>query len=668
MIFRLLQPLLSILCVSLASSHFAAFWPAATRAAEPLPVAIPVRVVGSAKLIEEAAATLSRHVELRERYLATSNCLYYLYLFSPEELKPLIELLERDAPQVQDEALHSSTRGILIHFAPDLALELFQNVADQRRRDHWLGEIAVAAARRDMPEARSILERVKDPFARAKTLVEIAQYGKVDFEETKAALTEARRLGWPDRPITQPYIYGTAVGRFASEHFQDSVEFVRSALSPQESVTALCGMARVCRSERKEAEIANSLLSVAADLISTCEDPFEATRTLFTYGFAEQDSQRAREFLDTYWRDRVLPPELAEVLFTLAGTDIGTAARNAEEIADRYKLSKEKMVVGVLARIARGQGPVPVLTWLEEAPASPLRDATVAPIISGLSSFAARQRLNSGQVQSWLQGLGRHALAVANNRQRWMACDAVCRLCEQASLSIPNSIHDERSRLLFEVESQLLPGYLRFELYPHERQRAAIDRTWQQGHEEARTWDINGIRSTAALVRDSTLPPAEKRAWFEKLLHEARAILNLKDRSAVLSGLGLALGKFDPEWSIRVHWEGLGLARQLGLKPEYHDVGDSLGTVFHLATADEALRRASFDGSDANVNALWAFARQLENADDRSAVLEALSKALVQSKDYERAAGVAALIDSPLRRACLAAHLAAAQSGKTRPN
>lgn len=201
---------------------------------------------------------------------------------------------------------------------------------------------------------------------------------------------------------------------------------------------------------------------------------------------------------------------------------------------------------------------------------------------------------------------------------------------------------------------------------PLKSQRAYILRHWESRSDEGR-----GIRSTAALVRDSTLPIGEKRAWFEKLLAEAREIQSPRDRAALLSGLGMALGIVDPQMSLRVHSEELAIARALDLKPDpWHDWIDDLGTMFPLASADEVFRFtfSEFRGDGHElVKVLWLFARKLDAGDDRDAVLEGLARVLIEQQDYPRAAGTASLVAGRARQVKLLADIAAAQSDAAKP-
>ena len=164
------------------------------------------------------------------------------------------------------------------------------------------------------------------------------------------------------------------------------------------------------------------------------------------------------------------------------------------------------------------------------------------------------------------------------------------------------------------------------------------------------------------------LPRAEKLKWFDRLIRAAQAMPDPRDRAAALSGIGMALGTVDPQRSLRVHWEELLIARQLGLKPDaWHDVVDQLGTAFPLATPDEIFRFTFLNASgkdDEIVKVLWGFAKKLDTGDDRDATLEALGRMLIKSGDYSRAAGAASLIESPVRQARLVANILAAQLDK----
>jgi hypothetical protein len=121
-------------------------------------------------------------------------------------------------------------------------------------------------------------------------------------------------------------------------------------------------------------------------------------------------------------------------------------------------------------------------------------------------------------------------------------------------------------------------------------------------------------------------------------------------------------------------WESLALARQLSLKPIPQNIDDGPGYHgYHCppTNADEALGPPALSTRKSNeqhgTQALWAFARQLDDEADRDAVLEVLGKRLVAQKEYAKAAGVASLISSRLRSARLLAATAVAQSGKKQP-
>jgi uncharacterized protein HemY len=97
--------------------------------------------------------------------------------------------------------------------------------------------------------------------------------------------------------------------------------------------------------------------------------------------------------------------------------------------------------------------------------------------------------------------------------------------------------------------------------------------------------------------------------------------------------------------------------------PGYHayrypptDADEALGPVTQLRTGNEQTK----------LDALWAFAKKLDDQDDRDAVLEALGKSLLKQSETQKAAGVAQIILAPHRRARLFAALAGAKSGQMR--
>jgi hypothetical protein len=636
-----------------------------TDAAEPLPEHIPLRMVASRELIAEAAAALDRETDLHKRYGATTHLLYYLYLFPHEELSPLIAVLERDAPKVHDESLLSSTRGTLIHFSPDLALKLCRNVQDERMRDHWLGELVVTVSKSDPGRARRIFEEVKDPAARVTTVLELAESGKADFDETKTALADPAGFGWRGYGSSgRAFIYGNTLAWFTTDHYDEVVGFVRSQLQAEDAVRALCQMAAVCRSQHDKPELAARLMAAAKELVANCPKPMQAATTLLNYGYAQHDRQRAMELVDTYWRS---PSEPLEAHQLLIGTDPATALANAEQIAERYHFDSAKMLLAALSRIASVRGPSATLNWLQDAAPSPLRDSAVGAIAAALSTYATNHRVKGAMVQEWVDLLSEYALQIDDRKLRWIACNAIHELAEYHAALMPGSIEQERAKLA----SVLEPNFVQFErqrylgLLSFDKQRAEIKKQWQ--HRDDNT--IDRIRATAAIVRDSTLSLDEKREWFDKLLEEVRKIPDLKERAAGLSGLGMALSSFDHERSLSVLYEELCLARKIGLKGEYHDVGDSLGTVFPLATAEETLGFSclGINGNlDDVVKARWAFAHQLEDAEDRDVFLESLGNVLIRRQQYQRAAGIVPLMQSAVRQAKASAAIAAAQSGKTR--
>jgi hypothetical protein len=91
--------------------------------------------------------------------------------------------------------------------------------------------------------------------------------------------------------------------------------------------------------------------------------------------------------------------------------------------------------------------------------------------------------------------------------------------------------------------------------------------------------------------------------------------------------------------------------------------------VFPLATADETLGFGprGFKGNlDDVTKTRWAFAKRLDDVDDRDVILESIAAILVHQRQFQRASGVASLITNPARQAKATAAIAAALSGKTR--
>jgi hypothetical protein len=139
-------------------------------------------------------------------------------------------------------------------------------------------------------------------------------------------------------------------------------------------------------------------------------------------------------------------------------------------------------------------------------------------------------------------------------------------------------------------------------------------------------------------------------------LAEAKQLPDREQKAKALSGVGGALWWVDADESLVMLWESLSLARELGLKPL--ELGDTTGPGYNgwyypPTSADEALGLVFLEAighSAPNADPFWAFARKLENADDREAVLEAAGKLLVKQKDLTRANGIATLLASPIRR------------------
>jgi len=367
-----------------------------------------------------------------------------LHSIPPEKRRPLTELFEQDALQVNSEQRLISARTGIMAVSPTLALKLARQIKDQRLRDYWLSDLVRFYLPHDTEQAQQLLTDLKDPLARAQGLVWLARDSRTNFNQAKSALEEANRLGWSHHLGPPAFSFGEILARFTASNYQEVVAFIQSQFPPHDAVIALCRMASVCRYERKDAEVAGRLLTVAAELVPTCQHPGAATGTLLHNGYAGQNRQHALELLDKFCQDQ---HKSFELLFTFVGTDIDTAIANAEQIADRWGGPKDQFIVGVLHRIDWGRNPKQALNWLEDTPRSLLRDAAIGSIAAGLNGYAKKNRTKQAPVQEWVDLLANYVLAIADTDQRWAACEAIRRLAEDHSAHVPKIISDQRVSL-----------------------------------------------------------------------------------------------------------------------------------------------------------------------------------------------------------------------------
>jgi hypothetical protein len=109
----------------------------------------------------------------------------------------------------------------------------------------------------------------------------------------------------------------------------------------------------------------------------------------------------------------------------------------------------------------------------------------------------------------------------------------------------------------------------------------------------------------------------------------------------------------DPDLSLRILWEGLKTAEDLGLGRQYHDVTDWLGFVLPYTSPDECLGHTvgnTHPEPEKAIQALWALARTQQRQGHRDAVLESLAEMLLRQENVSQAVGVAALLFDPARQ------------------
>lgn len=650
-------------------------WPSfPTLAAEPLSAEIPSRAATVEQLVKQITQAASTIDSSEERLTLLTDLINDVHAVPFEQRRTLTELFEQDALRVTDEQRLFGTRTTFFIASPDLALRFARRMKQQRFRDAWLSDLVAYYMSRDRERGRALLAEIEGRESRAAALIWIARDNSSEFDQVRSALIEAKSIGIPVRRFgPERSVFADSLARFTPGHLNEIVTFLKSQFTVEDTVEVLCVAAFQCRKVLNEPELGARLLDAAANLVPNSTAPANPTKTVLLYGYADRNRQNAIELFDKYLADGVpkLPAtEERAIQLALVGTDPVTALANAERIAVRCNWAKDEVLGFAIPRIAQLHGGALPLQWLQEATPSSSRDLAVASVAAALKDYINGKQLEAGVVQGWVNILSQCAIDIRDERIQFSACEQILKLAEAGSATVSQPIRSAYVRLSLRDEARGVgrsPDYLR--LLSIDKQRAEIVRRWEQPPVNYVEGEVGRIRATAWFVRDSTLPVGEKRAWFERLLAQAHQITNLSWRASTLSALAIALGNIDPDLSLRVHWEELALAKQLGLKPTIHDWGDGLGTMHALATPDEAIEFTFRDlvaGDERIVNVLWSFVKTLENDDDRKASLEAIGKLLIVRQDFSHAAGVAALLSDPIRQARLSAKIVRAYTEKVK--
>jgi len=638
---------------------------AATFAADPLLASIPSRRVTTAALLEQSAIAVEQIAWNSERIRVLARILFDLRDMPEEDLKPLLDILRRETGRPEN-LLSIIEHADALRAAAPIVLPLARQLTDEKRRDHSL--CLLSQSLQDTDLAKRVVREIKDPPSYALAQMQFASRSQ-SLEEAKECLAEAKRVGWPPYRGSQGYTYGRALARFAPERLDDVVAYIRSELAANDAVEALGVLAADFDTFHKLPATAAKLFKDAAALVPTCTNPMAAVNVLNRYGYVKHFPLEATELFDRFIPAAAGWGKMSASITALAPAGLDAVVARGDHFAPVVNGTTWRHVAPLIASVSWQTGPDPVLAWLQDQPPSPLREAVIASLATTLDYESSRRGRQGGRPAVWVEQLIALHAEIRDPDARRETGQNLLRFARQASLDVPQSIHDDWLNLFREYTAGLEDDRRQdeinsnFELLPEVEQRIEIERQFA----------IPELPRAANLVRRSSLSPVDKKTLFARLLKEVGNIKTAEKKAAALSGLGGDLWEFDPDGSLSCLFESLSLARWLALKPIGQNIDDGPGYHgwrYPPTTADEAIepvlktRGADLDQATA---AIWALARRLDNEEDRDAVLAALGKRLVLQREYEKAAGVTFLLLSPPRRAVLFAAVAVEQSGHALP-
>ncbi len=531
-------------------------------------------------------------------------------------------------------------------------LRLAKRIDDPKARDYCFRAYIGGSHERDPKELITLIDEIEAPSIKAAAWFSMARAERADFEQATTYLNEARRLGNIIEAAGGVYSLGMVSSRFAKDQPDAVADYFQSALLPQDAVIAIGHAGVYCDFQHKSPKSAARLLQRGAELVPSCPDQAAATVSLLHSGLAKHHPTLALELFDKFVEPAVKEtPDYPISYLWPAG--LQETMKRAERYCINRGIPSERVKARVIGRIASFDNPELVVQWLETATPSSLRDESTVEIIRGVEYHAVKTRGNREQLVKWIDRLTKYALSVDDKPRRAEACLRIASLVaasrEQPPIPLPVSVREEYVKLWPEIEAKLDSEARE----NHIQRNLALLPTSIQVDTIRQALAKKRVRQAAALVWGSSLSQEDKASWHRQVLSEARTIADLPKRSAALSGIAQCFRQDNPDQCLRLLWESLRISQKLGLKPEYHDVSDGLGTVFPLATADECIRLGfkKLPADDKTVSALWSFARELDRREEQEVLLERTVEMLLRQGDTDKAAGVVQLIDDPARRA-----------------
>ena len=629
-----------------------------------LPAEIPSLNVSADDAIREAVRAVDQIEKESPRVRALTRAFHDIRVLEPPAYQPLVDRLERALQLLEDKDQMLAAGEVLYHLNPDVVLHMCNTIRDERTRDQCLRYYVLASIDRPLQDLGPLIESVKNPARRLECIKSLARNRTANLKELHAALREARDQAGADDATISPHTLAVNLSRFPEAHFGEILDLIRAEFTADEQVQILSRLSGQWGYWKKSPAAATFWFDTALQVLPMCKDREAAARMLLHSG-AKYRPQQALELFD-----REIEPRLDRTptgaLSYLAPAGIDKVLTRCDRLAGRLHMPSENIAAQVLGDVASSKDPAPAVTWLQAAPASPLRDVAVARIAAGLAHRASQGWDELPTIQKHAEFLSTAALEIKDSKQRGIACEAVFNLSRRSRsgpVQLPQAIRIEFARLWPAIQSQLEPERRKWRvmqivaLLPEDLQRDAIRESFRE----------SDPRTAAAMIRDSSLADKEKLELYQQCLDQLRVIPDGFKRSAALTAISRALQDVDPELSLQVLWEGLKVAQELKLGPQVHDLSDSLGSAFPCVTADECLRYA-IDIRPAqpakSIHALWSFARTLEGQAEREAVLESALELLLRQKETAKAAGVANLIGDPERRIKAWTAIATVASGK----
>lgn len=631
---------------------------------ESLPEQLPHRAVTATEALQEVVRA-AEMVDLgHQRQNALTRVLYDVADFDRAELSPVVDCVERALPPWPKLGDATIAASVLARKPPQLVLRICQGVESPRVRDECLRNYVGASADRPS-ELLPLLSAIERPATRAQAWISLARNDRATWERAKQAMTEAQKFGDVAEAAGNIYALGVLVSRFAKDDPDAVADFLRTVLPPQTAVVAIGHASVYCDFQHKSPTAAARLLEQAAALVPSCPDPAAAATQLMQAWLAKHHPTVALELFDKYIEQKIeqTPDHPISYLWPAGLT---STLERVERFCSKRGIPKDPITARVLGRVASFDGPELATDWLQAAPPSRLRDEATVEIISGLTYRISYRQPDRNVAVGWVETATRHALAIEDKALRAKACERMTVLVGalrlQPAIALPPAIRDEYAKLWPQIESTLDADErshrvaMPMRLLPIDVQVRAIREAIAASR----------VRMAATRVWQSDLSSEVKATWYAQILTLARAIPELPKRSAALTGIAQCFRHDNPERCLSLLWEGLRISQSIGLKPEYHDSGDALGTTYPLVTPDECMR-IGFDRlptDDRSIQALWSFARKLDRPDEQDPVLEKCVALLLRQGLADQAAGVTDLIADPARRARSWGAVAVVKKGK----